>query len=81
VGLLEIGIAREKLVTVLSKSNWTIWMADVRGANYVLPGPAPRTIPARAPQTARCTRSSCLPLLGRDITVPTGIPNVSWISL
>jgi Tol biopolymer transport system component/tRNA A-37 threonylcarbamoyl transferase component Bud32 len=30
LGLLEISLARDKLVTVLAESNWNIWMADLR---------------------------------------------------
>jgi len=32
LGPLEISVARDKLVTVLSESNWNIWMADLRTA-------------------------------------------------
>jgi Tol biopolymer transport system component len=30
VGQLEISVARDKLVTMLSESNWNIWMTDLR---------------------------------------------------
>jgi len=31
VGQLEMSVARDKLVTVLSEANWNIWMTDLRG--------------------------------------------------
>jgi hypothetical protein len=30
-GQLEISVARDKLVTLLSEANWNIWMTDMHG--------------------------------------------------